>query len=285
MAKLLYEALGTGILLDLPEAIPTLHLQAHVPGITPVTPGTSTTIEVVVKHVHGAVLVVWQSGITTIVSGPWTPTLREDLPHLLYAILRQHWLANSKYPVHSVCIGNILLLGHSGSGKTTLAKRALAEGWPVSSFDKTVAYFEKEQLRVLGGTSVLSMRASLAERDSENLAISDRTISPAICSYPPNEVRQLCLIRLDGQPLRVENLSAESALHQLVPFFMDTTKSLVTLGAGQAVFEGTTPHATPERLVRDLRAWLAASPPVQVVTGGRETVLGHISAQLGKESA
>lgn len=121
---------------------------------------------------------------------------KNDLPHFIYALLRQYWIETGLAPVHSLCVAgrnnkynskdnnryqsehyyhkaqNSLIIGHSGTGKSTLATELLNLNWPVHSLDRTLVHIysnsnhdypdnlqnNRFHLTQLAGTQVLSLR-------------------------------------------------------------------------------------------------------------------------------
>lgn len=102
---------------------------------------------------------------------------KNDLPHFIYALLRQYWIEAGLSPVHSLCVGRVhrlsLVIGHSGTGKSTLASELLKLDYPVHSLDRTLVHinnidndinknfnFNKKHVHLtqFAGTQVLSLR-------------------------------------------------------------------------------------------------------------------------------
>lgn len=106
---------------------------------------------------------------------------KNDLPHFIYALLRQYWIEAGLSPVHSLCVGGghrlnnlkSLVIGHSGTGKSTVATELLKLDYPVHSLDRTLVHinnidndinknfnFNKKHVHLtqFAGTQVLSLR-------------------------------------------------------------------------------------------------------------------------------
>lgn len=253
----IFKTFNLTIKLVLPEKINLLDLQVHVPSIE---------LENNIKTISDFTIMFEQSNApsldccerTLIIKNRWSTSVKEDIAHLVYTLCRQHWINQGYYPVHSVCMDDRLFIGHSGCGKTSLALCALKNNLIVSSFNKTVVEIQ-DKMQVMACTQAISQRNApsiLGEKQS----------------YPT--INHLYLFVLNEKPLQVLDVSPDSAVHQLYPFFLDTIKQDVIL-TGNLVYSGFTHIDRKVNLIKLLRQWLEAHP-LKVLIGKKEHIIEAI---------
>lgn len=211
--------------------------------------------------------------------------IKNDIPHLLYGILRQYWIENEKYPIHSICIDNNLLLGHSGSGKTGLGILALMNKMNVSSFNKTLVYFQNDNLKVLIGTEIISIMDKMYMeelsilKEDENITIIKNEVG-SVLVVPPilNSIiiNKVCFFFLSEKELEIKKLNKESGLHELYPYFMDTMKSDVILGNGQCIYSGDNSEYSKQNVIKNIKKWLIKNKDVEILIGNPESIIKYL---------
>jgi hypothetical protein len=225
---------------------------------------------------------------------------KNDLPHFIYALLRQYWIETGLAPIHSLCAGNNLIIGHSGTGKSTLATELLTRHYPVFSLDRTLLHVTEQSLIPLAGTQVLSLRnngsynnnsiynnpshvsshdfeviAQNAERTILKIKPSSETLIPTSGikidigiddmahshnSYKDNKIQTIYLLNINDGEFKVNALSALSALHTLYPYFMDKIKEDIILGGGEIVFSGKISSLAQQQLIQRLKKMVESIP-------------------------
>jgi hypothetical protein len=224
---------------------------------------------------------------------------KNDLPHFIYALLRQYWIETDLAPIHSLCAGNNLIIGHSGTGKSTLATELLTRHYPVFSLDRTLLHVTEQSLIPLAGTQVLSLRnngsynsiynnnfnhvsshdfeviAQNAERTILKIKPSSETLIPTSGikidigiddmahshnSYKDNKIQTIYLLNINDGEFKVNALSALSALHTLYPYFMDKIKEDIILGGGEIVFSGKISSLAQQQLIQRLKKMVESIP-------------------------
>jgi energy-coupling factor transporter ATP-binding protein EcfA2 len=256
MPEAFYHAPAIGaIRLNLPELPPLLHLQAHVPGLTPTTAGPSI-LELSYDAQQDAIMLDAHNELRF--GGAWSTTRTEDIPHLLYALCRRRWLEHGYAVIHAVALkapnGQLLLLaGPSGVGKTTLSEFLCAQfGYQHISGNKTVLHFRGEQAFIVAGTLVSSCRQANGTRRYEPLEVISS----------PLPISSIILPRLNDGVAQCQQLTELSALHTLLPLCLDSVNADI-LAAGEVLLDGAVSHQVKQTLVDAVRGYLQQLPVYQ----------------------
>lgn len=261
--------------LVLPEELPLESLQAQIPGIT--KGNQSDICEILTfKFIKGKSYIK-KTTTTLTLSGEWNNATKGDISHLVYCWLRQYWINRGYYPVHSLCMGNSLFVGHSGTGKTTLALEALKSQLVPYSFDKTVVSFQGEKVLPILGTQVISVREEL-NHGLNNLSQigtnGTRILFKTNQKVSPTGIENIYLFHLQDKRLEINTLSDASSLHELYPYFMDTVKTDAIVG--ETVFSGNTSKKSKEKLIKELRQWISQGHPLSILIGRPHDIINYL---------
>lgn len=199
-----------------------------------------------------------------------------DLIHLTYGACRLYWLQQEVYPVHSACVGDLLIVGHSGAGKTSTALRLAAKGHKIFSGNKTLLKIdEHNRLVAIGGTHTITAKAGDANKHlqatGEKVGYVGRNaflLDEACYSAEPEvQVRRIAITQLNDGADSCTPLEPLSALHRLFPFFLDAVNADAVVCSGNAVLPGTPPRGSQQALAERLLPALQESVTVWAVTG------------------
>ena len=272
----MFQAYETDIVLNLPVTVSLARLQAQIPGIC---------LAKNAKYHHELSFIqsqqppaLFTNSLQTTIYSQWSETWHTDIPHVLYALLRKHWLEHNYYPVHSVSAGKNLIVGHSGTGKTTLALEMLKENQSVFSFDKTLLRYKNKMLMPVAGVQVISVRKHMVVPESfiHINESKDRIIYEAP-SVEPQAVKVIYLLNINDKPLRVERLSEISALHTLYPYFLDKTHEDILLNAAEIVWQGNISKKVNKKVVKKLQN-IVKHIPVFTLWGSVEECVQYLKS-------
>ena len=252
------------IQISIPEIINVNNLKVHVPEIkeTEKTKEIDLYISFMKNNTYGVTI----NKKSIFICGDWNSTVKNDFPHIVYGILRNYWIENEMYPVHSICFKNSLIIGHSGTGKTTLAKNVLNKGIDIFSFDKTIVSFENDKLKAKLGTDIIS------SRKNEN----ERTLTTYIKNESEININQIYVFAIKKKELKVIEIDNNLVSHQLYPYFLDVTKIDVLFDNGKGIFNGTTSIESKLKLFASLNNWVNKNKSVKFISGEYEDIINYI---------
>jgi hypothetical protein len=95
-----------------------------------------------------------------------------------------------------------------------------------------------------------------------------------MCQAPKPRLIKFNLFSVSEQEFTQVELSPESALHQLYPYFMDTVKSDVLLTQSM-IYGGVISDIAKQSLLKKLKEWLS-SHKVEVLIGSVQDILDYI---------
>lgn len=288
MISQLYKVHDIFISLTLPETIDIYKLKAQIPSIANISDITNIEHDKVqtiyVYFIESENVNVEKNGNSINIFATWNNTIKADLPHLIYGILRQHWIEQGNYPIHSICFENSLLIGHSGNGKTTLALSAMKKKIDIFSFDKTLVNFHDMQLLAKSGTDVISIRKELYEQEClinpellnfDSLYNGDRVVLQVPISKSPQLINKVYLFYLNDIDLVKKSLTSLSSLHELYPFFLDCNKNDVIMNNGQYIFTGNVSVQSKQKLTESLKNWLC-NIEVEILIGNKDDIIDYV---------
>lgn len=230
--KKYYEYAQHTICLDFPEELNILSLKQHLPQIKTIDKPKNINISVSFHLSSNSNLIFDLNKLD--IYDLWNKNWLIDLPHLIYSYFKYILFHKNYYSVHSCVIDNTLFIGHSGSGKTTLCIHALKNNKQISSFDRSVVLFNNNQLELISGTDVLSVRK---EESQPNLPIilnnDDRVIYEQ--SLNTNKISKIILFQI-GDNKKLKKFEGLSIVHQLFPFFIDNIKTDCFIQNGKLLF-------------------------------------------------
>lgn len=290
MIEKFYQVYGHKVCLILPEEMPIYKLQSQVPNIqlieilldklTVKTLPDTITVQFM-SHEYYKII---KTDNTYLLFGKWNEQMKGDIPHLLYSVLRQLWVEQEVYAVHSICLNNSLLIGHSGSGKTSLAVEALRKNVSVLSYDKAVLTFNENALQIVAGTQVISMRKELYQKEKQLFLHSrieengERFLMTTLDKVYPEIIKNIYLFFITPIDLVVKKLPLGSSMHELYPFFLDTIKTDTIIGNGQFIFNGNNSQLAKETLIQHLNTWvLANNHNVEILIGRKEDIMSYVT--------
>lgn len=290
MPAQLYKVHNYVICLNLPEVIELSKLQAHIPSIIRMEyvnhhHNDDYNNIIHINFIESEMFEIQESKGSIHIYAIWNDIIKNDMPHLVYGILRKIWIENGYYPIHSICFENSLLIGHSGNGKTTLALSAIKKNCKVFSFDKTLVNFNDLQLVAQSGTQVLSIRKQLYEKECidnaqvlnfEILSYGERIVLQAPISENSEDITKIYLFYLNDIPLVKQKLTSLSSLHELYSFFLDSTKNDVIINNGQYVFDGNISMGSKQNLTESLKKWLSSNHKVEVLIGNKDDIVDYV---------
>lgn len=283
MQNIYYKINDFKLKLSIPEKIELHKLQSQIPGIElDNKPEDRLDLHFIFLENNRCEIV--KSNKKIVLHGKWSSTIKTDIPHFLYSVLRNYWVENAQYPVHSIMLENSLVIGHSGSGKTTLSLEALKQNIEVQSYDKTVVKFSNKKLKFIAGTNVISIRKQLFNKDlsifnnKEIKDIGDRFLVENKYTIKENqkEVNKLYFFSLVNADLIVNSLSKLSSMHELYSFFLDSTKIDVIVDGGKIIFDGSNSTQSKEALLNNLQKWLSKNNSVETLIGRKEDIISYI---------
>lgn len=270
--KIYYQLHKILIKFNFPEEINILSLKALIPGLD-ISKKHRQKEDIIVSFETSKRFRIKNKKNSYKICGQWSEHFKNELPHLLYNIIRTYMLNHKMFPVHSININGNLFVGHSGVGKTSLAVEALKNNLSVYSFDKSILLFKKSKLQMIAGTQVLSVRKSVRVNFEPSLIAESRNIFD--CKVKQSkQVYNIYLFQLSSNNLFIEKIKKESAIHQLYPYFLDIIKSDTIIDT-QHVFEGKVTKITKEFLIKKLKKTLSTLS-VQFVSGRKEDIVKMI---------
>jgi len=204
--QITYQILDLKISLLLPVEIDINLLSKHIPEIKKIPFDEIEEIFIGFKEEEKESFLYDEESI--LICGTWNDTLYNDIPHLLYSLVRRLLIEKKYFPIHSTMIEDKLYIAHSGAGKTTLADKAMSLGKSVNSLDKTIVKIENDKLIKKLGTDIFSRRYG----DSEIIKVKNNI-----------EIKAIYLFFVSDN-FSIKQLSNSEAIHSLYPFFMDTVK-------------------------------------------------------------
>ena len=251
-----------------------LLMGAYLPGLKQIdAPMALADIELVHRQTSGSIALVEKSFCHAEFYNTWTDRISIDTFFLLYGLVRQALLEREYFAVHASCVedehGALLLIGHSGAGKTTVANALVQQGKRLFSGNKTIIHFKPAgELEVIAGTRTMTLPASVAMGTIPSVSYQERhafSLSPdQYSTNTPLRVRTIALIGLNDGVQTSQILSPESALHRLVPFFLDTVNADVVLGHEGTVLTDKRPEGIESLLVKHLWHTLSSIPTVRI---------------------
>ncbi len=242
------------VLLRLPDIPALVSLQSHVPGLCKSTGGLPH-VSIIYNQLQSRALLCEKDVLT--LGGEWSMARCDDVPHLLYAIARKHWIESGKYPIHAAAvIGRsgkaILLAGHSGVGKTTLCDALVgAKAGLFLSGNKTLLSIGWKKMLAVESNRTRSVLQPDGSRMQMQVEL-DVTL--------PVPVGAIVLPYLNDGHDSWRRLSPRSALHSLFPLCLDTANADVLVDDGKAVFDGAVNLLARQMLSTHLASALAALP-------------------------
>jgi hypothetical protein len=283
MQNLYYKINDFKIKLSTPEKIELHKLQSQIPGIE-LEDDLQIDLDLHFIFLEGNKYEIVQSDKKMVLYGKWSENVKADIPHLLYCVLRNYWVENEQYPVHSIMFKNSLLIGHSGSGKTTLALEALEQNIEVQSYDKTVVKFTNKKLMMVAGTNVISIRKKLFKqdfslfKDKEFKDIGDRVLieGKSFINMNKKNIKKLYFFSLVDSDFCVNKLSSLSSMHELYSFFLDSTKIDVIIDGGKFIYNGCNSTNSKVALVGYLENWLSKGNFVEMLIGRKQDIVKYI---------
>lgn len=284
MKKIQYNIHNFILQVSAPEEIDLHKLQSQIPGIEYSLSNNKTpdTEFVFIERKNCKII---QSKNKFTLYGAWSEGLKTDIPHLFYAILRQYWIEKGYYPIHSILLENSLVLGHSGSGKTSLSIEAMKHNMQISSYDKTLVHFSAHEMNCIAGTNIISLRKDIYENNfsqTSDLNHFDRPIhyGDRVLFFSKNKIvktiKNIYLFFISETPLAIKPMSIDSSLHELYPYFMDTIKTDIIVGNGQAIFSGNNSSKSKTVLMNHLKNWLQCNESVEILVGKKEDIVQYI---------
>lgn len=253
----------------------SLLLQAYVPGAQKIN---SIPRKVDFKFFHRTGKPKFQSTFhQCTLTEDWGPELPLDFFHLLYSLVRLHWLRQGLFPVHAACIdlgGGILLAGHTGTGKTTaLLDLIRQKQGKIFSGNKTLLRFsDSSEMAAIAGTPTMTLPTSDLTRyrgvtvkkftsgNRSLFLLPQRHYSPV----SKLSIRAIVLLRLnDGASIK-QKISPLSALHRLYSFFLDSVNADALLFGGSALCNGTVRPSDKSKLARQLAIALQTVPTLEI---------------------
>jgi energy-coupling factor transporter ATP-binding protein EcfA2 len=278
------------IKLSIPEKIELYKLQSQIPGIE-LEDKPDGNLDLHFIFLEGNEYEVVNSDKKIVLYGKWSANVKADIPHFLYCILRNYWVENAQYPVHSIMFKNSLLIGHSGSGKTTLALEALNQNIEVQSYDKTVVKFTNKKLMMVAGTKVITIRKKLFEKnssifkDKEVKDIGDRFLieQTSVSSMSKRNIKKLYFFSLADSELFVNKFTSLSSIHELYSFFLDSTKIDVIIDGGRLIYDGCNSTDAKAVLVNHLENWLSKGNFVEMLVGTKQDIVRYVKNNNSKE--
>jgi hypothetical protein len=261
-------------------------LRAYLPGFS-LSPqyddseGEHGTPTLSIRFEHSRKKQLVQSAGEIVLRDRWSsedPGSLLDFIHLLCSAARVLWLQRGMYCVHSACVGKderyVLVVGHSGTGKTSIALNMAAERlFKVFSSNKTLISLTGSKMKAKAGTRTITTRGADAQRHLAGvtgIAYAGRWAfklpDDMYASIDPVTIAAVALARINEGADNCSELSPESALHSLYPYFLDQVNADTVLCGGREVFCGTPPAGCQSRLSAALAKTLKRVP-VYHVTG------------------
>lgn len=171
--------------------------------------------------------------------------------------------------MHSCVVEETLFIGHSGAGKTSLCIEALNQWLKLSSADRSCVRFENNQLVILSGTDVLSVRK---EEIQPHLPLHSRSGDRNIyeCDLENLETIQNIKLFQVSENIKHKNIDGLGIVHQLFPFFMDSIKTDCFVQSGKILFCPVYAEINKKKLFHDLEN---LNIPVSFISGSLTDIL------------
>lgn len=254
------------ISIDFPEKLPLINLKQHLPHILHVLPKKADiSIEFIESSDSHIIFDLETLRIFDIFNSNWLV----DFPHLIYSYLKYVFFHKDIYFVHSCLIQGTLFIGHSGTGKTSLCIEAINRGMKIASTDRTCVRFENNQLHVLSGTDILSVRQDETQPHLSLLSSSgDRNIYECELDFQQS-IQTIKLFQINDS-IKNKNIEGLAIVHQLFPFFMDNIKTDCFVQSGKLLFCPVYAEINKKRLFHSLEH---LNIPVAFVSGNYEDIL------------
>lgn len=215
------------------------------------------------------------------IEGPWTPESKQDLLHLIYCVVKDYLVKKGIFLIPSIVIGSHLIIGGPGSGKTTLALTAIKAGAPIKTFDKSILSVCDGKFILHGGTSVVSSRCLLTDVHESISYLgknADRFIYNARQEIEQKSISAVSFLKLVStqDPLKHIEHSADSQIHQLMPFILDLPKSVCWLFNGCEVYKSTLSEEHLMNSFLSIKSALPSLESVHFLEGSEQDILKAI---------
>lgn len=256
------------VALDLPDVPSLVSLQSHIPGID-MCDAVQPCLRL--SHEPRQAAPLYEATGRIMLGGAWSSPRVDDTPHLLYALVRRHWIEASLYPVHAAAVVGrsgkaVLLAGSSGVGKTTLCDALASQtDWRFVSGNKTLISIRGAKIGIVSATTT----RSILQPDGSRTQIQVDTKN-----MYPIEVGTIVLPYLNEGAENWRQLSPLSALHTLFPLCLDAMNADVVIDAGSSVVSGSVSALAKQNLAASLGV---ASGAIPVYRGA-----GSLGFLLGK---
>ncbi|HLC56420.1 MAG TPA: hypothetical protein VJJ23_04245 [Candidatus Nanoarchaeia archaeon] len=258
-----------------------LLFQAYIPGMRIIK--TSDKVDFVINHIESDKRKMINKRKHIIIYDKWQGKISMDIYHLIYSIVRIHYLNRKLFPIHAACInsdGLILLVGHSGSGKTNIALQLLDKNKKkIFSGDKTIISFASNgNIKAIAGINVVTgLTKDIKHFNNKNkiyyhgrsafLLNEDKIASPG-------RIKAIVLIKINDGKKEFHKINFTKALHTLYPFFLDIVNA-DTIICEKDIFMGTPPKDIQKYLIQMLNKALNKIP-VYSITGSRLYIVNKI---------
>jgi uncharacterized protein (TIGR00661 family) len=255
-------------------------LQAHIPGLVQ-TSIVSKKKPIILEHIqtNNNELVLQQTDGKVELFAKYTTQMPADIAHLLYGMVRKHYLEQHLCMVHAACLEladgrNVLIAGNSGVGKSSTALRLVLEhNAKLISGDKTVIRFnEHNRMYAIAGTNIMTLRVEDRAKwpqlnDNKGIIRGDRFVfklKPE--QYASTEARIIDAIFLLTPHGVLQAIKYPSSAHTLYPYFLDTARADVMVG--NELFDGSISFAAKQHITNNLKSALSLTQVYQFSVGG-----------------